>query len=103
MISDDANFEKYVPKPEVLNEEDGMFDHLSEEDKKSDGASSMSSSKMRMLDNRSSYRSSRNSEAAMKQEFMNTFAHNVYTHADADFFFRQFKKDKDKVCHNCLQ
>jgi hypothetical protein len=36
MISDDTKFEKYIPKPETLNEEEGMFDHLSE-DGKSDG------------------------------------------------------------------
>jgi hypothetical protein len=53
MVSDDTKFEKYVPKPEILNEEDGMFDHLSEEGK-SQGGSSKSSSNLKRLDNRSS-------------------------------------------------
>jgi hypothetical protein len=37
MISDDTKFEKYIPKPETLNEEEGMFDHLSEEGKSEGG------------------------------------------------------------------
>lgn len=37
LISDDTKFEKYIPKPETLNEEEGMFDHLSEEGKSQDG------------------------------------------------------------------
>ena len=35
VVSDDSKFEKYVPKPEILYEEPGMFDHLSKEEKKS--------------------------------------------------------------------
>ncbi len=27
VVTDDTKFEKYIPKPEILNEEDGMFDH----------------------------------------------------------------------------
>jgi len=44
VVSDDTKFEKYIPKPEILNEEDGMFDHLSEEEKKSMGGGSSHSS-----------------------------------------------------------
>ena len=44
VVTDDSKFEKYIPKPEILNEEDGMFDHLSEEEKKSLGGGSSHSS-----------------------------------------------------------
>ena len=44
VVTDDTKFEKYIPKPEILNEEDGMFDHLSEEEKKSMGGGSSHSS-----------------------------------------------------------
>ncbi len=44
VVTDDTKFEKYIPKPEVLDFEDGMFDHLSEEEKKSLGGGSSHSS-----------------------------------------------------------
>jgi hypothetical protein len=44
VVTDDSKFEKYIPKPEVLDFEDGMFDHLSEEEKKSLGGGSSHSS-----------------------------------------------------------
>jgi len=43
VVSDDSKFEKYVPKPEILDEEEGMFSDPSEEEKKSQGGSSHSS------------------------------------------------------------
>jgi hypothetical protein len=52
MISDDTKFEKYVPKTEVLVEEEGMFDGVLE--KRKNSQSSNGSLKIEMLDNRSS-------------------------------------------------
>ncbi len=54
MIADDLKFDKYVPRPETLYEEDGMFDEL-EERKSNAGSSSISASfKIGMLDDRTS-------------------------------------------------
>ncbi len=54
MIADDLKFDKYVPRPETLYEEDGIFDGL-EERKSNAGSSSISASfKIGMLDDRTS-------------------------------------------------